>query len=132
MKHSTYISVTNEFVGFHQWINAPKHVSFLRNSHRHQFKFKSTIEVTHQDREVEFFTLQANIDSLFEGSYPHAYGGCDFKQQSCEMLAKDLAFWLLLQFPARQIMVTCSEDGENEATVILKGEKDEKAILPTT
>ena len=56
------IIVTNSFKGCHKYADAPDCVAFLRNVHRHVFNVKTTIEVTHNNRDIEFFMLQDEIE----------------------------------------------------------------------
>lgn len=102
----TIVWVTHLFEGFHSWPDAPDDVSFLRNNHRHVFDVKLGVEVSHSDRDVEFFQLQrkvaAYVDTNFKGEMGHL---------SCEMIAKKL----LVKFDA--CFVEVSEDGENGAIV---------------
>lgn len=62
------IFVTTQFEGFHEYAGAPDEVAFLRSLHRHMFHVKVTLEVYHEDREVEFIMLkrwlEARIDHL--------------------------------------------------------------------
>lgn len=109
MSTKASIWVTTSFVGFHYWSDAPDEVDFLRNVHRHVFHVKVCVEVTHCDRQVEFFLLKKDVNKhcqeLFEGrTFPY----------SCEMIAQSLV-GLLNQY--KVLWVEVSEDGENGARV---------------
>lgn len=114
-----YITVTNNFRGYHKYANAPENVRFLRNVHRHVFNVRTTIEVQHNERDIEFFQLQSHIegyvrmqygkqqDSYIEGIYIH----------SCEELAENVLTHLHKVYPGRRARVEVWEDNENGAIV---------------
>lgn len=106
-KKESLIYVTFDVEGYHAWENAPKEVSFLRNIHRHMFKFKATISVNHDDREVEFFMFQHEVAKAIT---------C-VDNKSCEMLARELCDYISSAYPGRYVEVEVSEDGENGAIV---------------
>lgn len=60
------IIVKTTFKGFHKWSNAPKPVDFLKSLHRHLFVVFLKIEVFHNDREVEFFMLQSDLENFIK------------------------------------------------------------------
>ena len=113
-------------VGFHHYPDAPKDVDFLASRHRHMFHFKVSVEVSHDNREVEFFTLQRWCLEQYEK------GELEMDHRSCEMLAKELLAKLAahpiygriaistavsdLGYTQRQHIVEVSEDGENGAS----------------
>jgi hypothetical protein len=101
----TYVWVTSEFEGYHRWKDAPDDVAFLRDFHRHIFKVKLLIEVTHNNRDVEFFQLKRKLKRELL-----IWNNQKF-EDSCEMIAAQL----LRAFNAAQVEV--SEDGENGAIV---------------
>lgn len=86
-------------------------VSFLASPHRHIFHFRVTLEVFHNDRDVEFILLKRELEGLYTESTLHI----DYK--SCEMLAEDLIEYISKKYSGRKIMVEVSEDGENGATL---------------
>lgn len=109
-----FIKVKNSFVGFHQYVDAPEEVSFLRQLHRHTFIVRSTVEVFHDNRELEFYLLQEDIEWFIvskykEGNYIHI--------DSCEMFAEDILNFLANKYPNRSITVEVSEDDENSSIV---------------
>ena len=113
------IIVTNNFKGYHKYDGAPKNVSFLSNLHRHVFNVRTTIEVFHNDRDIEFFQLQYEIDKFvklrcnkrwetyIEGIYI----------ESCEALAEAILGHLHQEHPNRHVRVEVWEDNENGAIV---------------
>lgn len=86
-------------------------VSFLGHPHRHMFHFKVTIDVFHNDRDIEFILFKRELESLYGNNTLQM----DFK--SCEMLAEDLIGYISNKYPGRRIWVEVSEDGENGATL---------------
>lgn len=107
MKTKTSIYVRTSFVAFHNWEGAPRSVAFLRNKHRHVFHVTVEKEVSHQDREIEFFTYKAAIDKWIDKNWANYF----WENKSCEMFAQEL----LERFDADRVIV--SEDGENGAIV---------------
>lgn len=100
---------TWSFVGYHKWENAPKEVDFLKNLHRHLFKVKVFVEVSHNDRDVEFFILQKKLKAIC----------LDFDKKmmgSCEMIAEDIKKTLIKEY-LKNVQVEVSEDGESGAIV---------------
>jgi hypothetical protein len=82
-------------------------VSFLGYPHRHTFHFKVSIEVFHDDRDIEFIQFKRWLENLYKG----AILALDFK--SCEMIAEDLYTQINARHPGRAVTIEVSEDGEN-------------------
>ena len=82
-------------------------VSFLGYVHRHIFHFKVAIEVTHDDRDIEFIQFKRWIENM----YADGTMKLDFK--SCEMISDDLYVAITKRYPGRKIEIDVSEDGEN-------------------
>ena len=82
-------------------------VSFLGYPHRHMFHFKVSIEVFHDDRDIEFIQFKRWLENLYKGSIL----ALDFK--SCEMIAEDLYTQINARYPGRAVTIEVSEDGEN-------------------
>ena len=99
-----FVRVRSQFVGWHKWTDAPDNVAFLRDFHRHVFKVELVVPVRHGDREVEFFTLQKQLD----GFLARNYAGRRFLE-SCEQIAENIGVNFLNSYE-----VTVSEDGEND------------------
>jgi len=110
MKKS-FIVVRTEIEGFHQYINAPEEVAFLKNLHRHLFKIKVKIQVFHNDREIEFFILKRKINKIL----PEIFS----TSKSCEGYALQLLEYLIeLYGNEREYEITVSEDSENDGVII--------------
>jgi|TARA_B100000315_G_C14367324_1_gene491270 hypothetical protein len=73
--------------GFHYYPKAPKEVDFLRFEHRHLFRVKCGVPVTHDNREKEIFIHQDAVKKYLKKKYGNP---CRFNQMSCEMIAKDV------------------------------------------
>lgn len=108
---SRTIFVTFQKEGIHRYPDAPEGVEFLRSPHRHIFHFRVTVEVFHNDRDIEFILFKREL----EGLYSDKTLQMDYK--SCEMLAEDLIDYIGKAYPGRKVWVEVSEDGENGATL---------------
>lgn len=82
-------------------------VSFLGYPHRHIFHFRVEIEVTHNDRDIEFIQFKRWLENLYVNNTLQL----DYK--SCEMIADDLYFQIAQKYPNRNVRIEVSEDGEN-------------------
>jgi len=88
-------------------------VSFLGHPHRHIFHFRVSIDVWHNDRDIEFIQFKRWLEALYSGQQ-----NClqlDYK--SCEMIADDLYTEIATRYPDRNITISVSEDGENGCTI---------------
>ena len=84
-----------------------KDVAFLGHPHRHLFKFKVHIEVTHNDRDIEFILFKRWCQNLYD------QGTLILDSRSCEMIADELFLNIATKYPNREIWIEVSEDGEN-------------------
>jgi hypothetical protein len=114
-KAKRYIWVTFQREGIHRFPAAatdPKlaDVAFLANEHRHIFHFNVSIEVFHNDRDIEFIQFKRWLESLYQGRL-------ELNFKSCEMISDDLYEAIASRYPGRDIEITVSEDGENGATI---------------
>lgn len=82
-------------------------VSFLGYPHRHMFHFKVSIEVFHDDRDIEFIQFKRWLEKL----YSEKTLELDYK--SCEMISDELAIIINDKYPNRDINIDISEDDEN-------------------
>ena len=110
MKKQKFIWVTFQREGIHQYPNAPEEVSFLKYPHRHIFHFKVELEVMHDDRDVEFILFKRELERLYSTNTLKLFN------MSCEMICDELANYIQPRYPARDLIITVSEDGENGAT----------------
>jgi hypothetical protein len=84
-------------------------VSFLASPHRHIFHFRVSIDVFHNDRDIEFIQFKRWLESLYNGQ--NSVLELDFK--SCEMIADDLYIQIADRYPNRNVSIQVAEDGEN-------------------
>jgi len=110
-----HIWVTFQREGIHRFPQAGTDpnladVAFLANEHRHIFHFNISIEVFHNDRDIEFIQFKRWLESLYQGTLELNY-------KSCEMISDDLYEVIASRYPGRDIEITISEDGENGATI---------------
>jgi hypothetical protein len=84
-------------------------VSFLANPHRHIFHFRVSIDVFHNDRDIEFIQFKRWLEALYSSS--NTVLELDWK--SCEMIADDLYIQIAGRYPGRAVVIEVSEDGEN-------------------
>ena len=105
------IFVKTTFEAIHKWADAPQEVAFLRNPHRHLFHVKLTVEVFHEDRDLEFFTVKEQLDHTIKQIL------LDDPMQSCEWMAIKILFKMSTKYPSRLMTCSVSEDGENGAIV---------------
>lgn len=97
--------------GIHNWTNCDiEEVSYLKFPHRHMFGIKATVNVSHDDRDVEFIVLKHKIRDYLNIQYWDSKHKCLlFGSMSCEMIAREL----IEQFDLSSCEV--NEDGENGA-----------------
>jgi hypothetical protein len=111
-----WIWVTFQQAGFHYYPQAGtdpslEDVSYLGSKHRHLFKFKVAIQVTHSDRDLEFHQVLNYCESLYQGKI------LDISHKSVEMLADDLYERIAIRYPQRDMKIEISEDGECGCTI---------------
>ena len=88
-------------------------VAFLANPHRHIFHFRVSIDVFHNDRDIEFIQFKRWLEALYNGS--NTVLELDWK--SCEMIADDLYLQIADRYPGRNVVIEVSEDGENGCSI---------------
>jgi hypothetical protein len=69
------------------------------------------VQVFHNDRDIEFIQLKRWLEKLY------SEGTIQLDYKSCEMISDDLYEQIATRYPARDIEITVSEDGENGATI---------------
>lgn len=110
---NTKIFIKTSFEACHRWKDAPPAVSFLRNYHRHVFHVKVEFEVTHDDRQLEFFMVRRSVDVYLKKQF----AGKSF-DYSCEHIARELVSYLYLAVHTSSVLsVEVNEDNENGAVV---------------
>lgn len=93
--------------------NDEYNVSFLASPHRHIFHFRVSIDVFHNDRDIEFIQFKRWLESLYSGK--NSVLELDYK--SCEMIADDLYLQIAARYTNRAVTIEVSEDGENGCSI---------------
>ncbi len=125
---SSMIWVTFQKEGIHKYpaaLDDPKlatggwdDVSFLGYPHRHIFKFRVSIEVFHNDRDIEFIQFKRWLQRLYDMAPDGGEGHSNTKvleldYKSCEMISDELFEKIAERYPERSVHIEVSEDGEN-------------------
>ena len=92
-------------------------VSFLGSPHRHIFHFEVSIEVFHNDRDIEFIQFKRWLEKQY------SQGILELNYKSCEMISDDLYEIIATRYPDRNIAIQVSEDNENGATIVYNTNK---------
>lgn len=101
---TTFVGVHSNFYAYHRWLDAPNKVKFLREYHPHQFKAEVTIEVTHNERQIEFYILKEQLDKALIKYINKKH------EKSCETFAKEIRNYFIKLYPDSEIFVTVEED----------------------
>jgi len=86
-------------------------VSFLGTPHRHIFHFRVSIDVFHNDRDIEFIQFKRWLENLYKDSI------LELDYKSCEMISDDLYIQIASRYPDRAVWIEVAEDGENGALI---------------
>jgi hypothetical protein len=97
-------------------------VSFLGYPHRHIFHFRVSIDVFHNDRDIEFIQFKRWLESLYSDSTLNL----DYK--SCEMIADDLYIQITNKYPNRSVIISVSEDNENGCEITYSTHQPSQSI----
>ncbi len=108
---SNFIEVRLHFEGQHCWPEAPDQVSFLQSPHRHLFHVRARMNVSHDDRELEFILVKRALEKFV------SEWGFDLGRRSCETMAQQIIFYIRTKWNRDFIEVEVNEDGENGAVV---------------
>ncbi len=90
-------------------------VSFLAVPHRHIFHFRVSIDVFHNDRDIEFIQFKRWLEGLYNSSSKGSVLSLSYK--SCEMIADDLYLQIAARYPTRAVTIEVAEDGENGCSI---------------
>lgn len=123
MKRQKFIFVTFQKEGIHCYPDAPKGVEFLKHPHRHMFHFRVDIEVFHDDRDIEFILFKRELEDQYN------QGILELDYKSCEMISDDLAIYIMMNYPDRDLKIEVSEDGENGSVAFYPIEEKIPMIL---
>jgi 6-pyruvoyl-tetrahydropterin synthase len=113
----TVIYVKTSFFTVHRWKDAPKEVEWLRNLHSHRFHVRVEVNVSHGDREIEFYIFKSMLDQLIVGEILPWHIEKKEYQTSCEMFAHRICELLILK-GYDVALVDVNEDGDHGATYI--------------
>jgi len=97
-------------------------VSFLATPHRHIFHFEVTIEVFHNDRDIEFIQFKRWLENQYSQSI------LELNYKSCEMISDDLYEIIATRYPDRNIIIRVSEDDENGALIMYRNSQPSQSI----
>ena len=92
-------------------------VSFLANPHRHIFHFRVSIDVFHNDRDIEFIQFKRWLENLYSANNNSNGSVLELDWKSCEMIADDLYLQIAQRYPNRCVTIEVSEDGENGCSI---------------
>jgi hypothetical protein len=131
IEHSRMIWVKFQKEGIHCYPDAATNaklatgdwddVSFLANKHRHIFFFKVSIQVKHNDRDIEFIQFKRWLEKLYNENI------LELDSKSCEMIADELYTKINKKYPWREVWIEVSEDNENGCLLKwIAGYKDPK------
>lgn len=116
MAHKQYfVEVKSQFEALHRWKDAPEPVKFLQDFHRHIFVVRVTVATKHANRDVEFFLLKKELDSIIKIHFVRE--PIKALELSCEQIAD------IIQLELENAYITASkisvhEDDENGAVVL--------------
>jgi hypothetical protein len=100
-------------------------VSFLASPHRHIFYFRVSIDVWHNDRDIEFIQFKRWLESLYSGNG----AVLELNYKSCEMIADDLYVQIAARYPNRAVTIQVAEDGENGCLINYKLTRPSQSIV---
>lgn len=93
----------NQAIGFHSYPDAPPSCIYLSARHRHVFVIRCKFEVSHNNREIEIYTMQKKLESTLQNEFGSP---CEFGSYSCE----DIAQWLLNRFSSMNEVEVLEDD----------------------
>jgi hypothetical protein len=100
-------------------------VSFLASPHRHIFHFRVSIDVWHNDRDIEFIQFKRWLIALYSGQN----SVLELNYKSCEMIADDLYVQIAARYPNRAVTIEVSEDGENGCSITYNLTRPSQSIV---
>jgi len=105
--------IKTQFEGIHCY---PEAGNYLASPHRHMFYVEVTVQLRHDNRDVEFIQLKHHVNDFLRSEW--GFGG-ELGAMSCEMMSRAILNFLndSLFFKERFLGVWVYEDGENGAGV---------------
>lgn len=107
-------------------------VSFLASPHRHIFHFRVSIDVFHNDRDIEFIQFKRWLENLYSGNSSgnnNQSSVLELNYKSCEMIADDLYLQIAARYPGRAVSIDVSEDGENGCVINYELSRPAQSII---
>ena len=104
-------------------------VAFLANPHRHIFHFRVSIDVFHNDRDIEFIQFKRWIENLYSSNQSNNNSVLELNYKSCEMIADDLYVQIAARYPNRCVTIEVSEDGENGCSITYNLTRPSQSIV---
>jgi hypothetical protein len=92
-------------------------VAFLASPHRHIFHFRVSIDVFHNDRDIEFIQFKRWLENLYTSHRSDSPTVLKLDWKSCEMIADELYTHITDRYPDRGVTIEVSEDGENGCSI---------------
>jgi len=110
--------------------NDEYNVAFLASPHRHIFHFRVSIDVFHNDRDIEFIQFKRWLENLYSGTGPYNENRVlELNYKSCEMIADDLYVQIAARYPNRCVTIEVSEDGENGCSIAYNLTRPSQSIV---
>ena len=107
MNKIMFIKVKTQFEAVHCYPTAPVAVKHLRNKHRHTFFVSATIEVTDDNRQLEFYLVKDYLDTVVTQN--------NMNSLSCEMICDIYYNAIERKYGKRKVMIEVSEDNQRSA-----------------
>jgi len=107
MNKTIFIKVKTQFEAVHCYPTAPIAVKHLRNKHRHTFFVEVAIEVTDENRQLEFYLVKDYLDTVITHK--------DLNSLSCEMICDAYYGAVQEKYGKRRVVVEVSEDNQRSA-----------------
>ena len=104
-------------------------VSFLGTPHRHIFHFRVSIDVFHNDRDIEFIQFKRWLENLYSANNNNNSSILELNYKSCEMIADDLYDQIAARYPNRNVSIDVSEDGENGCVIYYNLTRPSQSIV---
>ena len=99
-------------------------VSFLGVLHRHIFHFRVSIEVFHNDRDIEFIQFKRWLERQYNEE-----GTLELDYKSCEMIADELYIKIAERYPNRCVTISVAEDNENGCSITYNTKQPSQSIV---
>ena len=117
MNKKTFVYCSFQKEGYHYFPGADTNpiyatgdeydVGHLGTRHMHYFNFRVWVQVTHENRQIEFIQMRRWIENLYR------QGILELDHQSCEMMSDALCEKLREKYPGMEIRIDISEEGIN-------------------